>query len=297
MSNTNSIDSKCCSCLKEIGNYQISVKCINCRRCFHGTLECMTTLDTDILKNRKIEICLVCLNESLPFQLLDDFDCQGKNSNENVSEKDMDRLNQLKFNPFSLNNDNIALNESNVKLDMVNNLNTINCNYYTPNNFKEKTNVINTGKSFSIFHLNIRSMANKFDTFKQLIISLNIEFQIMGLTETWLIDDDVNNFGLEGFKYICVNRSNKKCGGVGIYYVNEKVKYKLRNDININLENLIESIFIEIITSTGKNVIVGVTYRPPNQKIETFEKAVDEIVKVEVKSVCKQTVCLHFELL
>jgi hypothetical protein len=119
----------------------------------------------------------------------------------------------------------------------------------------------------------------------------------MGLTETWLIDDDVNNFGLEGFKYIGVNRSNKKCGGVGIYYVNDKVKYKLRNDININLENLIESIFIEIITSTGKNVIVGVIYRPPNQKFETFEKAVDEIVKVEVKSVCKQTVCLHFELL
>lgn len=148
-------------------------------------------------------------------------------------------LNQLKFNPFSLNNDNISLNGNNVNLDMVNNLNTINCNYYTPNNFKEKTNVINTGKYFSIFHLNIRSIANKFDTFKQLIISLNIEFQIMGLTETWLIDDDVNNFGLEGFKYIGVNRSNKKCGGVGIYYVNEKVKYKLRNDININLENLL----------------------------------------------------------
>ena len=54
----------------------------------------------------------------------------------------MDRLN-LKFNPFSLNNDNIALNENNVNLDMVNNLNTINCNYYMPNKFKEKTNVIN----------------------------------------------------------------------------------------------------------------------------------------------------------
>jgi exonuclease III len=99
----------------------------------------------------------------------------------------------------------------------------------------------------------------------------------MGLTETWVIDDNVNNFGLEGFKYIGVNRSNKKVCGVGIY-VNEKVKHKLRNDININLENLIESIFIEIITSTGKNVIVGVIYRPPNQKFETFEKAVDEIV-------------------
>jgi hypothetical protein len=48
----------------------------------------------------------------------------------------MDRLNQLKFNPFSLNNDNIALNENNVNLDMVNNLNTTNCNY-TPNKYRK----------------------------------------------------------------------------------------------------------------------------------------------------------------
>jgi hypothetical protein len=43
------------------------------------------------------------------------------------------------------------------------------------NKFKEKTNVINTGKSFSIFHLNIRSIANKFDTFKQLINLLRLQ--------------------------------------------------------------------------------------------------------------------------
>jgi exonuclease III len=55
----------------------------------------------------------------------------------------------------------------------------------------------------------------------------------------------------------------KKGGGVGIY-VAEKLQHKLCKDLNVNIENTIESTFIEIATETGKNIIVGVVYRPPN---------------------------------
>ena len=38
------------------------------------------------------------------------------------------------------------------------------------------------------------------------------------------------------------------------------MKYKLRNDLNINDENIMESVFVEIITPKKKNMIVGVIY-------------------------------------
>ena len=188
----------------------------------------------------------------------------------------MDRPNQLKINPFTLNK-KVALSENNVNLDMLNNLDTVNCNYYTPAKFQEQSINENSENFFSIFHLNIRSISNKFDMFKQLTSTLNKKFKVIGLTETWLNDDNANNFGLEGYKYIGVNRSNKKGGGVGIY-ATEKFNYKLRNDLSTNVDDVIESTFIEIIASTGKNIIVGVIYRPPNNKFDTFEIAMNGIL-------------------
>ena len=43
-------------------------------------------------------------------------------------------------------------------------------------------------QSFSLLHPNIRSISNKFDCFKQFLDALDIHFQIIGLTETWLND-------------------------------------------------------------------------------------------------------------
>ena len=50
----------------------------------------------------------------------------------------MDRLSQLKFNPFQLSND-IALCGNSETSDTFFNMNQINCNYYLPSEFKEHT--------------------------------------------------------------------------------------------------------------------------------------------------------------
>ena len=83
--------------------------------------------------------------------------------------------------------------------------------------------------------------------------SFNISFQVIGLTETWLNDTNDDLFKLENYNFVNVNRSNKNGGGVGIYISNQ-MKYKLRTGLNLNYENLIESLFIEIITAAGKNI-------------------------------------------
>ena len=62
---------------------------------------------------------------------------------------------------------------------------------------------------FSLIHLNIRSITNKFDSFKELLKSLDTKFKIIGLTETWLKDYDEVDFELVNYDYIGFNRTNK----------------------------------------------------------------------------------------
>jgi exonuclease III len=76
----------------------------------------------------------------------------------------------------------------------------------------------------------------------------------------------------QNMRYIGSNRTNKKGGGVGIY-VSKQLQYNIRKDLKTDIEDR-----IEISISTGKNIIVGLIYRPPNNKVEIFQNAVDAII-------------------
>ena len=56
---------------------------------------------------------------------------------------------------------------------------------------------------------------------------------------------------------------------MGIYISNE-LHIKSRNDLNFSDSNSIETLFIEVIKPRGKNIIIGVIYRPPDQNLDTF---------------------------
>ncbi len=190
----------------------------------------------------------------------------------NISEEDMDRLRHLKFNPFEADK-NIALTEHNGNL---NNSSKIHCEYYLPNDFNQLMKGKKINNKFSMMHLNTRSLNNKFDTFRQLLDSLIIPFQIIGLTETWLNDINDDLFKLDNYDFVNVNRTNKNGGGVGIYISNE-MKHKIGSDLIINDKNTIESVFVEIITHKKKNII-GVIYRPPNSKYDLFENEINKVL-------------------
>ena len=66
----------------------------------------------------------------LPFQNISNNEFELLNSKSTMSQNDMDRLSQLKFNPFESNqqiNHNIALSDNNVDLDSSFNTNMIQC--------------------------------------------------------------------------------------------------------------------------------------------------------------------------
>ena len=76
----------------------------------------------------------------------------------------MDRLKRLEFNPFSFSTD---IN-SKTEYFLLESFEYQDCNYYPPSDFPHFDN-----KDMSIINLNIRSLANKFDTFKKSSTSSN----------------------------------------------------------------------------------------------------------------------------
>jgi hypothetical protein len=53
----------------------------------------------------------------------------------------------------------------------------------------------------------------------------------------------------------------------------------LKRGVTKNIEDIIETKFIEIVNNHGKNLIIGVIYRPPNRNFATFESTMNTILE------------------
>ena len=59
-------------------------------------------------------------------------------------------------------------------------------------------------------------------------------------------------------------------------FVNESFCYKTRQGLSINCD-AIESLCLKITNEKSKNIILNLTYRPPNDDIKEFEKHLNKI--------------------
>ena len=77
-------------------------------------------------------------------------------------------------------------------------LNNTNCNYFVESTFnnKCKDRCIDTS-SFSLVHLNIRSMQKNMSNFKVFLNNLSIQFTVIGLSETWIHANNVDTCTLK----------------------------------------------------------------------------------------------------
>ena len=135
------------------------------------------------------------------------------------------------------------------------------CGYYSVEQFNKKK--FKHKNNFSIFHLNIASLQYHFEDLKILLSTLENDFDIISISETKLkqnipptIDINIPNYQFEH------TPSNANKGGTLIYTSN-KHNYKPRMDLKSQLfeSKKVESTFIEIINSKGKNTIIGSIYK------------------------------------
>ena len=160
--------------------------------------------------------------------------------------------------------------------------------YYDETTFNDKF-VHNTNCSqFSMFHLNIRSLPSNYRQLDILLSSLQVEFDVIGLTETWLTKHNKDIFNFENYNHICKTRDIKRGGGVSMY-TKKGLQYKLREDLSLFDSNC-ESIFSEITSNVlGKqNIVCGVIYRPPNTSLHPFLDYIDKVLETikKEKKIC-----------
>ena len=175
-------------------------------------------------------------------------------------------------------NDQPDLNEL---FDDVKFSNEFSCNYYDVN---EIAKVINhQDYSLNILHLNIRSLASKHDQLINILTNLQsdgCQLDFILLCETWLNDMNCNQFNIDGYTKIESHRKNHMGGGVAIYAL-DKYKFKIRNDLSIFEEGVLESLFIET-NINNKSFVLGEMYRIPNSDqqyfIDSYENIITKII-------------------
>ena len=278
---------ECSICSKEVKN----VQSINCSLCHHWVhSKCLSNFTTNSFKafNATYEnqdwFCPPCLAETLPFLGLNDEDfyltCLEVSKNADLSSIELKTIctqlqNMRMYEPTSNDEKDVYDNLSGEhnQLDPDNHfLNVDNCKYIF--NMKE---VAFKTTSFSIMTYNIRSLRNKFHSFRDMISTLNQPLDIICLSETWLKENDnILDFQLENYHMPqCLNRGPHKLGGGIIVYFHENItQYKINRQLSVN-DNESQTFVIDFVLESKKHTLVN-CYRSPSTSGEAFLSKLDD---------------------
>ena len=159
-----------------------------------------------------------------------------------------EKFENFESNLFSLESVLSSGNTDSDKNFFNNKLQQIDSPYFSVESFVAIFEQINKD-NFSILHLNIRSLNANIDNFREFLGSLNGNFSVIVLTESWC-DETANEnslLSLDNYYSVHQTRDNKKGGGICIY-IHKQLEFKLRNDIDI-FNSEIETCSVEIINS------------------------------------------------
>ena len=198
-----------------------------------------------------------------------------------------DRLESLYFNPL-IDTSTIA---SSIDLDPDEQFlhpSVHSSSYFVIDQFNELISKPDTN-AFSMIHLNARSLSQNFDKLTDLLHTIDLDFSVIGISETWIrAKTDYSDYiQLDGYTFTHNCRSERNGGGVGIY-VNNSSSFKQRKDLDVFNSEIMESIFIEIIRPKQSNIIIGTIYRPPDSDIQLF---IDNLANLLAKISNEQKIC------
>ena len=139
----------------------------------------------------------------------------------------------------------------------------VNSKYYNIKDF----NKLKPDKSSSLglLHVNIASLNAHIDELRTVLGRLKFSFDIIGISEHKIEKDTQpsNNIDISGYDEFKYEPTETSFGGTG-FYIKSDLDYIVRNDLNINSPGNYEAMFVEIILTDRKNLIVGCLYRHPS---------------------------------
>ena len=82
-------------------------------------------------------------------------------------------------------------------------------------------------------------------------MGLELKFDFIALSETWLKDNDNTMFEMEGYTNCTCSRTDKSGGGVALY-INDSLQHRYLPDKSRYIINCAEIVYVEITLRNGK---------------------------------------------
>ena len=247
----------CKICHKSVKKRQKGIACDNCKEWVHAKCNGIDNSTCDNLQEDAMPwFCRICIESSIPFSKLADIDFgltqTGKEPNSSFNSPELtDCPKHLK--------------------DLFKNLNTvnsaINCKYFDVSDLNQLKNKKDLS---SYLHLNIASLPSHIDELRNLIVDIDIDIDVFGISESALNQSDSNHTNVDINGYVIEHTPSEARKGGALLYINSNNSYKTRKDLNIYKSKELESVFIEIINKREKNTIVGCIYRHPSMSVTEF---------------------------
>jgi len=167
----------------------------------------------------------------------------------------------------------------------------ITSDYFSVDEFSER--FVNSAQHLKLMHMNARSLFPKIDEFKVILASLQVDFNIICFSETWLTIDNVEFVEFPNFRhYYSVRGDGRRGGGVSIF-VGSSIKCCALTDLFFHS---FECVFVKC-TVKNKSCIIGVIYRPPNSNIGEFFGELNILIgRLDKIKNCMKIICGDFNL-
>ena len=283
----------CNICSKRVLSHAHRLQCCNCKDLVHIRCLPYVTKNDSIYINKACNIwyCKKCVQDIFPYNHYDDDDefnevlAEGCSHNRPAPFDLVNNCNKL-FMPFELNeNENLPIHDADPDLQLYQSMcnRTLNaCNYHLEDSFNQNISKLNvSSNSFSILHTNIRSIPKNLNNFESYLNSLDHDFSVIGVSESWLKPSTVDLYGLGGYRPEHNFRPLQTGGGVSLF-IKDSIEYTVRSSMCFN-NDIIESLFIEIdkdALGKNKNVLIGVIYRPPGTDIKRFNDCLEKLFAI-----------------
>ena len=268
----------CSVCSKSVRKNDRAVFCDVCNFWVHIKCNNITPSEYKNLKwqdNTESFICISSLKENLPFSFISD-ECLK-----------LTAQNGLNIDDSNLENINFTLNRNEKKtIKQITNLiiensdpeneNSKFCQYYSINEFCDKK--FEAKNNFSLFHLNIHSLQFHIEELTILLNMLNYNFDVLAISETKLYKGIQPAKDINIPSYQCEQTPTEANKGGTLLYIADKLNYKPRKDLEIYEPKKIESTFIEIINSKGKNTLVGCIYKHHNISEIEYNEIINPLI-------------------
>ena len=193
-----------------------------------------------LLNDNSAWYCLACSKKFIPFSTLSENEFHSTIQGKKIKFKTLSRKRST-LESTLIDKLSDAINESNPENSS---------QYFLKGDFNKTFNTVDC-KGTNFFHMNISSLTYNFDQLHILLSEININFDLIGVTESRLKKGGTRptNIDIKGYTFEHTP-TEASCGG-SLLYIKNTLKYICRKGLQICKPAELESTFIELLSSSG----------------------------------------------